>query len=465
MAVLVAGAGVTGLAAALRLAEAGVDVVVVDPAERIGGMVQTSPFAGRLVDEGADAFLVRTPAAIDLARHVGLGDELVHPARRDARVWLHGTLHRLPSHVLGVPVDLDAVEALRLLTPEGLARLREDLTVGPSPAPGADVSVAEAIGGRLGAEALARLVDPLVGAISAGDTTRMSLAATAPQLDAAWRDPAHASLVEACRAQVSRARAAGADPEAPVFAAPVGGMARLPQALARAGRATGRVELRLGTGLTTVEPGGRAVVGDEVLAVDGVVVATPGPVAARTVATATPEAGALLGAVPHVSVAFVRLALRPSDLARPLEGSGALLPREPGRTVTACSWTSEKWAHLAPERGDGTALVRAAVGRDGDQAALDLDDDDLAARVVAEVGQVVGLLGAPAAVSVHRWPLAFPQYRPGHLERVAATEAALARDLPTVALAGMHLRGVGIPAAVASGHAAADRILAGLARD
>lgn len=463
MAVVVAGAGITGLAAALRLGAAGVEVVVVDPADRIGGLIQTSPFAGRMVDEGADAFLIRTPAALDLALRVGLDAELVHPARRDARVWLHGALHRLPAHVLGVPTDPDEVDALRLLSADGLERLRRDLTDPAGLAPGHDVSIAEAVGGRLGEEALARLVDPLVGGISAGDTAKLSLATVAPQLNAAWRDPAHASLVAACRAQVAAGRAAGADPDRPIFAAPVGGMVRLPQAVAHTARMTGSVDLRLGTALSALGPGGQVALSDgTTIRADGVIVATSGLTAAEVVGSVSPDARGLLAGVHHVSVAFVRVAVRPSDLGRPLDGSGVLVPRTEGRLVTACSWTSQKWEHLGPDRGDGTEVVRAAVGRDGEQAALELDDAALVERVVDELGPLLDLRGTPTATSIHRWPRAFPQYRPGHLDRVAAMEAALGRDAPEVVVAGMHLRGVGIPASVASGVAAADRTLARL---
>jgi oxygen-dependent protoporphyrinogen oxidase len=51
---------------------------------------------------------------------------------------------------------------------------------------------------------------------------------------------------------------------------------------------------------------------------------------------------------------------------------------------------------------------------------------------------------------VIRWPQGFPQYTVGHLERVAAIEAAVARDLPGIMLAGAAYRGVGIPACIAS---------------
>ncbi len=467
MHVAVVGAGMSGLAAALHLAEAGIDVTVLDPRPAVGGMVRTSPFAGRDVDEAADAFLVRTPAALALALRVGLGDDLVHPARRDARTWVDGRLVPLPTHVMGVPTDPDEVRRLDLLSPAGQADLEADLsTPRASPPPAGDVALADAVAGRIGAEAHARLVDPLVGGISAGDPARLSLAAVVPQLDAAWRDPDHDSLIDACRAQVARVRAAGTDPAAPIFAAPTGGMARFPAAVARAATATGRVELRLGVGLADLEPGPRLGSGPRVVLADGatidaegVVVATPAGRAARALATLAPDAAALLAAVEHVSVAFVRLAVDPADLAVPLDGSGLLFPRTSGLAVTACSWASEKWAHLAPGAGDGTALIRAAVGRDGDQAALALDDGALVARVVEDLTPVLGLRSGPTAASVHRWIDAFPQYRPGHLDRVAVTETALAARAPRVALAGMHLRGVGIPASITSGQAAARHLL------
>ena len=189
-------------------------------------------------------------------------------------------------------------------------------------------------------------------------------------------------------------------------------------------------------------------------------VATPGHAAAEVLAGLAPEAARLLAEVEHVSVAFARVALPPGAIGRDLDASGVLVPRAEGRAVTACSWASSKWDHLAPEHGDGTFVVRAAVGRDDDQGALALDDDDLAGLVVDDLTDLLRLRGGPTEVDVRRWERAFPQYRPGHLDRIAEVEADLARAAPTVALAGMHLRGVGIPASVASGEGAAARLLA-----
>ena len=81
--VVIVGAGITGLAAAHQLLQQPHPprVTIVDAADRIGGIIQASPFAGLdLVDESADAFLTRTPAAMKLCAAVGLDHHLTSPA-------------------------------------------------------------------------------------------------------------------------------------------------------------------------------------------------------------------------------------------------------------------------------------------------------------------------------------------------------------------------------------------------
>ena len=69
--ILVVGGGITGLAAARRARwpPPDVEVELREAADRIGGKIRTSPFAGLAdVDEGADAFLARVPHAVAFAR-------------------------------------------------------------------------------------------------------------------------------------------------------------------------------------------------------------------------------------------------------------------------------------------------------------------------------------------------------------------------------------------------------------
>jgi oxygen-dependent protoporphyrinogen oxidase len=203
-----------------------------------------------------------------------------------------------------------------------------------------------------------------------------------------------------------------------------------------------------------------ALEGGRALAADGLVLAVPAGVAAGLLRPHAARPATVLAAIPYASVAMVAIAVDRAGIDRELDGSGYLVPRVEGRTITACSWTSAKWAHLGD---DDTAWLRASVGRDGDDRVLALGDDALVRAVLGDLADTMALRGAPTEVRVTRWPGSFPQYRPGHLDRVDAVDADLAAATPTLVVAGAALRGLGVPACIRQAHAATARLLTALA--
>jgi oxygen-dependent protoporphyrinogen oxidase len=124
--------------------------------------------------------------------------------------------------------------------------------------------------------------------------------------------------------------------------------------------------------------------------------------------------------------------------------------------MTAVSWGSSKWAHW----NDGRHVVlRASAGRTGDERQASMDDDELVAALLADLGTTMGITAEPVARRVARWPLGFTQYTVGHLDRVERIEASLGRDCPGVVLAGSPYRGLGLPACIRQGRDAALRLL------
>jgi oxygen-dependent protoporphyrinogen oxidase len=313
-------------------------------------------------------------------------------------------------------------------------------------ASGQDVSVGALVRSRLGDQVLDRLVDPLLGGVYAGRGDDLSLAATVPALAAACRT--EPTLTGAARVALAHRTGAG-----PVFATIEGGLSRLVGAVADASGA----RLRLGAPvreLRRTRTGWQLGVDGTVLDADGVVLAIPARPAARLLSGPAPGAAAEVGVLDYASVALVTLAVRDAMLP---ELSGFLVPASEGYAVKALTIFTTKWSHLA--RPDGLAVLRASVGRYRDVAALQRTDDDLAGLVHAELGTLLGAaLPAPEQVSVARWGGALPQYPPGHLDRVARARAELL-DAQGIALAGAAYDGVGIPACIRSGWAAAERIL------
>ncbi len=450
MRAVVVGGGISGLAAAHALAVEGADVTVLEADDRLGGKIRTTPFGGRIVDEGPDAFLARVPQAVDLCRRLGLGPQLVSPATGSASLWLDGTMKAIPPGlVLGVPVDFEPLAASGVLSREGLERARLEPTLAGSPVTD-DVTIGDLIRARYGAEVHERLVDPLLGGINAGRTEELSLDVGAAQLALVARRAA--SLTEGLRAQ---REANPPDPSAPVFFAPRSGMATLVEALAAALADLG-AEVRSGATVATLER--RAdrwlveLADGHHLDADRVVVATPSFVAAPLLAPHSPMAAEHLAAIRYASVTLVTLAYDDDAVARPLTGSGFLVPRTEGRLLTACSVFSNKWPHLA---APGSVILRASVGRHGDERWRDLDDAELADAVHGELAAALGLTAGPTSVRISRWERSFPQFPAGHLGVMARVERALQDDAPGVVVTGAYLRGVGIPACIGSAQSAA----------
>ena len=450
--VVVVGAGIAGLAAAWALSggPSPVRVVVLEGAAQVGGKLALGDVDGLVVDLGAESMLARRPEALVLARAVGLGEDLVTPRPVGASVWSRGALRPLPPGTLmGVPSGPDGL--LGLLTPEETAQVvAEPGTEWPASA--ADVDVASFVAGRVGAGVVDRLLDPLLGGVYAGRSDELSLQATVPALWAAATQGA--SVVAAARA----ASVAGTATRTPVFAGVRGGVGRLPLAVAAALRERGVEVVTDSTvrELRRTPVGWRLTLGStthaQVVDADGVVLATPAAPTSRLLADAAPVAATLLAQVEYASVAIVTV-LVPRSAAGPLVGSGFLVPAVEGRFVKAATFSSSKWAWLDGSDPDRVAL-RTSVGRHRDEADLQRDDADVVARAVADLG---GLLGGPLPVlasTVTRWGGALPQYAVGHLTRVASVRAALTGS-PGLAVAGAAYDGVGIPACIASGTAAA----------
>lgn len=465
---VVVGGGISGLAAAWELVQhvPAASVTVLEATDRVGGKLRAGTVAGITVDVGAESLLARRPEAVELLDEVGLTHDVVHPATTAARVWSRGELHPLPpGTVLGVPADPSRLAGL--LTEEEVARAAAEV-VTPAPTGTTDVAVGELVASRLGDAVADRLVEPLLGGVYAGHARLLSTAATAPSLLQPYLEGT--SLLEAVRRAVPTAPApAGPDP-APVFAGVRGGVHRLPAVVADALRARGAT-VRPGTVVRELRRSGEGwelVTGPApapvVLAADTVLLALPPAPTARLLRGPAPEAAALVAGIETASMAVVTLAFRATDLPE-LPGSGLLVPPVDGRRIKAATFSAAKWDWVAEAgrragpAGEDVTVLRASLGRHREESTLQHPDEELVAAVLADLGEALGSpLPAPLDVHVQRWGGGLPQYAVGHRERLAAVADHLAR-VPGLEVAGAAYEGVGVPACIASGRAAARRLL------
>jgi oxygen-dependent protoporphyrinogen oxidase len=464
--VAVVGGGVSGLAAAFLLKDAGLDVTVLEGSPRLGGKLAVSEVGGIAVDAGAESLLARRPEGTDLIAAAGLSDDLVLPGTTSAGIWTRGQIRPLPRRqFMGVPADLDELAATGILSAAGLERAGLDRTLPAAPEPASDVSVATRIGSRFGAEVVDRVVEPLLGGVYAGRCEDLSFEATLPALARAARG--RRSLAEAVSAVLppvpprdSSGGPAGA-PAPPVFTTLAGGLGTLPGVLAAGSGAMVRTGAMVRE-LVRTPDGWQLTVGSahapEVLAVDAVILALPARPASRLLAQVAggAAAAASLGEIRYASMAIVTLAYPDSAFPAPPAGSGFLVPAIDAHAVKAVTFSTVKWPHLR-RAGPGMHIVRCSVGRLGEEAVLQREDAELAALAAADLATATGVSGEPADVRVTRWGGGLPQYSVGHLDRVARIRAGVA-GLPGLAICGAAFDGVGIPACIASARVAVNQV-------
>ncbi|MFQ3684862.1 protoporphyrinogen oxidase, partial [Roseiflexus sp.] len=401
-----------------------------------------------------DSFMAQKPWAAELAREIGLADELMvaSPMRRTTWVLIRGRPQPLPEGMLLiVPTRIAPFAFSPLISPFGKLRMALDLFV-PARRDDGDETLAEFIRRRLGSEALDRLAEPILSGIHSAECERQSIMATFPRFREL--EKRHGSLI---RGMLAARRAA---PPSSAHQSPFmtlrGGMGSLVERLEQhltARILTNRQATALTYDATAARPYRLRLDDGATLNADAVILATPSYIAADLVDEAFPALADALRAIRYVSTATISMIYRRSDVGTPLDGYGLVIPRSEQTWINACTLSSVKFRYRAP---DEYLLLRCFVGGSRRPELLARADDDLVRLAQSDLRAILGITASPVLTRIYRWHNGNPQYDVGHLESIAALEA-LAPD--GLLLAGAAYRGVGVPDCIKQGREAARRVL------
>ncbi|RMG41230.1 MAG: protoporphyrinogen oxidase [Planctomycetota bacterium] len=511
------GGGISGLAAAHRLVEraraAGrpLTIHLWEARPRLGGIIETRRERGYLVECGPDMFITDKPWGVELCRRLGLETELITPEPRYRRTLVvrDGRVLPVPSGFqLMAPTDLWSFLRSPVLSWSGKLRVMCEAVLPPrrspsptSPAAAADGPVADAdafddeslgafVRRRFGAEALDRLVQPLVAGIYTADADQLSLAATMPRFLEMERR--HGSVIRGLlrerrqrrrrgqaveRSSVPEFRegpvrppTAASDVEAgsgaryELFVTLRDGLQRLVDVLAE--RLEGNARLHVGRCATAVQrmamndaavggrSGYRVTTDDGSVEVDALLLAVPAYRAADLLQRVHGTLAEALRTIEYASSVVVVSAHAEADFAHPLDAYGLVVPRIEDRPILAVSFASRKFPGRAPA---GHVLLRTFLGGALQPELCQRSDAELRDIALGQLRELLGLRREPDFAWVVRHERAMPQYTLGHPARVAKIDSFV-RSLPGLALAGSAFRGVGIPDSIHSGQQAAEKV-------
>jgi len=458
--IVIVGAGLSGLCTAHylvdRLSEAGKEAeILLLEADRVpGGKMRTIRQDGFRMEWGPNGFLTNKPYGMELVKELGLEGRLARSSdlARKRFIFSGGTLHRLPE-------TPPAFFRSKLLTLPGRLRICwEPFAQGPPP--GVDESLGDFARRRLGAEALEKLIDPMVTGIFAGDPDGMSLRSCFPLIYDLERK--YGGLVRGMLGVRKERKARGAGGE--MSAGPGGVLMSFDegvQALADtlAGRladglhrnvTVDRIERREEAYVLSMTADGRR----EEMAADVVVVATPAYAAAKMLA---PLDGALckaLDAIPYSPITVAALGYEKATLGTPLDGFGFLIPRGERRKILGALWDSSVFPDRAPE---GKALIRVMVGGVRAPALAALPEGELLAVARRELRDIMGISAEPVLARTFFHDRGIPQYLVGHGRILEHIDGHLAR-FPGLHLNSNAYRGIALNDCVLQSRLAAERI-------
>ena len=424
----VIGGGISGLAAAYRLRQAGHDVLVMEAGRNTGGKIHSEQVDGFVVEHGPNGYLSSRLPQARLIRDLGL-EAKVQPAEAAAKrryVFMRGALRVIPSDPKTL-LKTDVISTrgrIQMAFEPLIPKLKEDI----------DESVYDFATRRFGEEAAEVLVDPMVTGIYAGNARALSLRASFPTLHAF--EQRNGSVLGG--AIVKKLR--GESGPRGHLTSLKGGMSTLIEALHRI---LGNNTVLVNHPIRRVRkmPRGWRVFskGNAPQTFDCLVFATPTYVTAKLIGPHAPGAARPLRAIKYAPVGVVALGFREGTLPRALDGFGYLIPSSERRKILGVLWPSTIFSGRAPA---GFELIRTMVGGAWNPEVLDLSDEALQRMVLSELGATLGgPMPDPVFSRIIRWPQGIPQYTIGHLDRVAAAEAAVAQ-LPNVHLVGNGLYGV-----------------------
>jgi len=457
---LVIGSGVSGSSLGFSLFQKGVNVLVTEARDVVGGNVITREQDGFLWEEGPNTFQP-TRQIMRLAVDLGLKDELVFADHTLPRcVYWDKELFPLPAKPEDAPF-------FRLLSiPE---KIRAGIgAIGlHAPKPDYEESVKDFIERHLGEAVFKKMIDPFVSGVYAGDPTKLSMASAFKKIYALEDLGMTPSLIEGgIIRQAERAKEArdNYDPELPTYkGGALGsfkkGLISLPKAaqqkLGDRLRTSWKVEsIRKGEegGYVTKfsTPEGSKEVWSKTVAVTAPAHATVG-----MLSELVPECKALdeihYPCVYSVTLAYPKECLKDEvrkerpGLGMRLFGFGNLIPRSMGIRTLGTIWSSSLFPYRAPE---GFEMMLSYIGGAQDPLRYnppiaDLSEDEVAKIVHGDVSKILLKEGAPEpkVLGVRKWPKAIPQYNKGYSEIMSKVNSGLS-NCPGLYLGGNYVSGV-----------------------
>jgi oxygen-dependent protoporphyrinogen oxidase len=453
--VIIIGAGISGLTAAFKLKQAGLNVVVYEKSENTGGNVRTEKvakeliedesFDGLIFDQGPNSGLETTPLIQELCESLGIADRKIYGNTSSNKRYImrRGKLHELAMSPKFLISGLFSISAKLRLIKEPFIKTKSH----------PKETLAEFTTRRLGREFLDYAINPFVAGVFAGDPSNLNVKTAFPKLYELEQN--YGSLIGGSikSARERKKRAEKSKQSAKTFSFK-DGMHELTDALAN----ELKDEIRTGCEVLYFDKtkNGYDVTyrkGVEVFkeSSDGIILSVPAYAAAEMLRGADNNLSGQLAKIyyPPVNVAF--MIYKKKNVGFDLDGFGYLIPEKEKRNILGSLWNSVIFDDRAPAN---YVTFTNFIGGARSPELTEFNDASTLSMVKEELHSVLELKSQPEYYKIVRWQKAIPQYHRDYDEVYEAIEKFHDRH-PDFRLCSNYYGGISIADCIKSAYEAA----------
>ncbi len=407
--VVIIGAGISGLTTAFWLKKAGIDVTVLEKNGDPGGSMESQRVNGYLFDRGPNSGLDITPLLQILVNELNLKDELVYSSSKgDTRYILRGgELHPLPMKPL-------ALLKSKLFSFGAKMRLLGEPFIGRSK-DGYYQSVAQFVERRLGREFLDYVINPFVSGVYAGCPEDLSVASAFPKLYEL--EEKYGGLIKGSILSLKerKSKAKKSKQSAQMFSF-INGMQTLPKSLAtKLGSSvnllTDVISVRREGDLFEIDCNNAG--SPKTIKTKCLISTVPAYSSSKLFQTIAPESQNHFDAIYHPSVLVVLAGFKKSDIKRPVDGFGFLIPEKENKSFLGSIWSSVLFPGRAPKDSECFTLF---IGGARNPKFVNQETSVLISKALEEFKEIMGITAEPDFLSHRFWSKAIPQYNIGYIE-------------------------------------------------
>lgn len=458
--VAIIGAGITGLSSAFFIKKhfPNVDITIYEASDVPGGKIKTVSRDGYTIELGPESYLGRKSIMTEVAKEVGIRDEdIITNQTGQSYIFARNQLYPIPGgSILGIPTDIKPFVTTKLISFKGKLRALKDLTRKPI-SMNEDISVGAFFRYRLGDEILENLIEPLLSGIYGTDIDKLSLMSTFPNFKTL--EDTHGSIMKGMqKVRLHREKQDQHNTEGPQgqFKQFRHGLYDLIIQLERWLKQH-HVAFEYNTPIENLirqQKGYNVVAHGDTVFYDGVIVTTPHQVFHKWF-----EADPAFDYFKHLeasSVATIVFAYDEKNIKNTHNGTGFVIARTSNTSITACTWTTKKWPHTTP---DGKVLIRAYIGKPGDDIVKTHSDEELVAIAQKDLSQMMTFYGEPDFTIVNKMVDASPQYHVGHIHQIKQIQEHVYKNYPHLQITGASFEAVGLPDCIQQAQDAVQRLI------